>query len=126
MHDILKGGRFLDRVPFLPAICPWRHQYESIVIPKAQYDLLMQRVLNARTARHKILLSYLLWGGERFHDKSLLLPCNLIANFFGHSESSNINTGRLLEEFRYDVLDQSPGAVLEIKLHGRCNKVSVN
>ncbi len=77
----------------------------------------MQRVLTPETAHYKILLSYLLWGGERFHDKALLLPCNLIANFFGYSESSNINTGRLLKEFRHDVLGQIPGAVLEIEEH---------
>ncbi len=127
MHDILKGGRFLDRVPFLPPICPWRDQYESIVISKAQYEFLMQRVLTPKTAHYKILLSYLLWGGERFHDKSLLLPCNLIANFFAYSESSNINTGRLLEEFRHDVLGQIPGAVLEIEEHDwvghKCRRV---
>jgi len=83
----------------------------------AQYEFLMHSVLDAKTARYKILLSYLLWGGERFHDKSLLLPSHLIANLFGHSESSNINTGRLLEDFRNDVLLQIPDAVLEIRKH---------
>lgn len=87
------------------------------MIPKAQYELLMQRVLNARTARYKILLSYLLWGGERFQNRDLLLPCDLIANFFGHAESSNLNTGLLLQSFWDDVLAQIPEAVLEIGAH---------
>lgn len=117
MHDVLKGDRFLSRVLLLPPSCPWRNQFESIVMPKVQYEFLMQRVLTAKTARYKILLSYLLWGGEQFHDKSLLLPCHLIANFFGYPESSNINTGNLLQEFRRDVLAQIPGAVLEIGEH---------
>lgn len=117
MHDVLWGARALSRVLFLPTNCPWRNQYESIVIPKAQYEFLMRRVLTPKTAHYKILLSYLLWGGERFHDKSLLLPCNLIANFIGYSESSNVNTGRLLQDFRHDVLGQIPGAVLEIEVH---------
>jgi hypothetical protein len=129
MHDILKWERFLDRVPFLPSTCPWRDQYESIVIPKDQYEFLMQKVLSPKTGLHKILLSYLLWGGERFHDKSLLLPCNLIANFFGHSESSNINTGSLLQEFRDDVLGKIPGAVLAVGAHDwlehQCRRVEV-
>jgi len=87
----------------------------------------MQRVLNPRTAHHKILLSYLLWGGERFHDQSLLLPCHLIANFFGYPESSNLNTGKLLQVFRDDVLAQIPQAVLEVGEHDwlgrRCRTV---
>jgi len=74
-------------------------------------------VLTPRTAHHKILLSYLLWGSERFHDKSLLLPCHLIANFFGYSESSNINTWSFLQDFRNDVLARIPEAVLEITDH---------
>jgi hypothetical protein len=78
---------------------------------------MMQRVLNPRTVRHKILLSYLLWGGERFHNKSLLLPCHLIANFFGYPESSNTHTGNLLRDFQRDVLSQIPGAVLEVGAH---------
>jgi hypothetical protein len=77
----------------------------------------MQRVLTPRTAHHKILLSYLLWGSERFHDKALLLPCHLIANFFGYSESSNINTWSFLQDFRNDVLARIPEAVLQIRDH---------
>ena len=129
MHDVLKGDRFLALVPFLPPSCPWRNQYESIVIPKAQYEFLMQRVLSPRTARHKILLSYMLWGGERFHNKSLLLPCQLIANFFGYPESSNTNTGNLLRDLQRDVLSQIPGAVLEVGAHDwvehQCRRVEV-
>ena len=117
MHDILKGEQLLARVPFLSPNCPWGSLFESIVIPKAQYEFLMQRVLAPGTVHYKILLSYLIWGGDRFHNKSLLLPCHLIGNFFGRSESSNINTRALLQEFRRHVLDQIPEAVLEIKEH---------
>ena len=127
MHDVLKGDRFFARAPFLPPSCPWRKQYESTVIPKAQYEFLMQRVLTLKTAHNKILLSYLLWGGERFHSESLLLPCHLIANFFGHSESSNTNTGMLLQDFQHAVLGQIPGVVLEVQEHDwvehKCRRV---
>ena len=98
MHDILKGEQLLARVPFLSPNCPWGSLFESIVIPKAQYEFLMQRVLAPGTVHYKILLRYLLWGGDRFHNKSLLLPCHLLANFFGRPESSNINTRTLLQE----------------------------
>jgi hypothetical protein len=129
MHDILRGKTSLARVALLAPNCPWRHQYESIVIPKAQYEFMMQRVLSPRTAHHKILLSYLLWGGERFHDKSLLLPCHLIANFFGYPESSNVNTGTLLQNFKDDGLSQIPGAVFEFREHDwsehKCRSVEV-
>ena len=114
MHDIPTKNWALDRVPFLPPNCPWRGHYESIVVPKEQYEFLMRRVLCPTTARYKILLSYLLWGGDRFHDKFLLLPCHLLGNFLGHAESSNLNTGQLLQEFRQDVLAQIQNAVLEI------------
>ena len=117
MQNVLKCDRSLARVPFLPPNCPWRSQYESIVIPKVQYEFLMQRVLSPTTARYKILLSYLLWGGDRFQNKSLLLPCHLIANFFGYQDSSNINTGRLLQGFRDDVLANIADAVLDIGAH---------
>ena len=117
MHDLHRAKSSLARVALLPPNCPWRDQYESIVIPKAQYEFLMQRVLTPRMAHYKILLSYLLWGGERFHNKSLLLPCHLIANFFGYPESSNTNTGNLLRDFQRDVLSQIPGAVREVGAH---------
>jgi hypothetical protein len=117
MHDINNQVCSLARVPFLPPNCPWRIQYESIVIPKVQYEFLMQRVLSPTIACYKILLSYLLWGGDRFQNKSLLLPCHLIANFFGYQDSSNINTGRLLQGFRDDVLAKIADAVLDIGPH---------
>lgn len=89
----------------------------------------MQRVLTPRIAHYKILLSYLLWGGERFHNKSLLLPCHLIANFFGYPESSNTNTGNLLRDFQRDVLSQIPDAVLEVGMHDwverQCRRVAM-
>jgi hypothetical protein len=126
-HTNFKSGPTLPLVPSLPPDCPWRNQYETIVIPKVQHEFLMQRVLNARTARFKILLSYLLWGGERFQNKDLLLPCDLIANFFGHAKSYNLNTSKLLQEFFDDVLAQIPGAVLDIGAHDwlghRCRRV---
>jgi hypothetical protein len=117
MHNFLPKDCSLDRVPFLPPNCPWRSHYECIVIPKAQYEFLMLRVLSPTTARYKILLSYLLWGGDRFQNKALLLPRHLIASFFGQPESSNLNTIRLLQEFWNDVLAKIPEAVLEIEAH---------
>lgn len=46
-----------------------------------------------------MLPGYLMWGGERFCDESLVSPCHLTVNLSGHAESSNLDTARLLQEF---------------------------